>query len=309
MIGYIFKESDLPITLVIDALDESVYFSRRGGLQALFNQLREIRIPVILTARKEFWTQRQQDFTELFGLTGRSEGRHHTRIRLIELLDWGRQQISELSRNYRDTLTDSARRKNLEQFIKIVDSDEYENYYGDIPKRPLFLRFILETVADGGVRHTGRAKLYYEWAEMKIHRDVCRPMIWGSVGRQPILSETEPLDETLRLAFRAMMLAAQQMTNVSGDDVELLPDCSIANVLLSDEKLKGIVDPTGLFLNSLLVPVLARSHESLRIRFAHRTYQEFFLALYIKENRERFVSYNLPTPVVEHLTDIENEGL
>jgi len=105
------------------------------------------------------------------------------------------------------------------------------------------------------------------------------------------------------------MLAAQQMTNVNGVDVELLPDCSIDDVLISDEKLRGIVDPTGLFLNSLLVPVLTRSHQSLRIRFAHRTYQEFFLALYVKENSEKFVGLNLPPAIVEHLADIENEGL
>jgi hypothetical protein len=307
-IRYIFKESDLPITLVIDALDESVYFSRRGGLQSLFNQLREIRCLVILTTRKEFWTQRQQDFSELFGRTGSPEKRRLTHIRLIELLPWGGEQIGELSRKYCNTLVDSTQRKNLEQFINIVDSDEYETYYGDIPRRPLFLRFILETVAERGVRHTGRAKLYYEWAQMKIRRDVCRPMIWGNMGRQPIISETETLDETLRTAFRAMMLAAHQMTNLNGDDIELLPDCYLDNVLLSDEKLRGVVDPTGLFLNSLLVPIIARSHELIRIQFAHRTYQEFFLALYIKENHEQFLSYNLPAPIVELVKDLENEG-
>jgi hypothetical protein len=308
-IRYILKESSLPVTLLIDGLDESVYFSRRGGLQSLFNQLREIRVPVVLTARKEFWAQRQQDFTDLFGFSGKLGEKQHRRIKLIELQEWRGEQIARLAAHYKDTLTDGKKRENIENFIEVVNSNEYEDYYGDIPKRPLFLRFILETVADNGLHRTGKAKLYYEWAEAKIRRDIYRPMIWGHVGRQPIISEMESPDETLRLAFRAMMLASERMINIRGKDIELLPDCSIDSVLLTDEKLKGVFDPTGLFLNSLLVPLLSPPHESLRVKFAHRTYQEFFLALSIRKRREYYKDYNLPAPVVEHIINMENEGL
>lgn len=306
---YLFRESNFPVMLLIDGLDESVYFSRRGGLQSLFNQLREIQSPIVLTARKEFWAQHQQDFAELFGFSGKLAETKHRRIKLIELLAWQSKQISELATHYKATLINEGQRKNVDDFLEVVDSGEYQNYYGDIPKRPLFLRFILETVAEKGIHRVGRAKLYYEWAEAKIRRDIRMPMRWGNVGRQPIISETEPPDETLRIAFRAMMLASQRMTNIRGKDIELLPDCTIDSVLLADKKLKCMLDPTGLFLNSLLVPVLLRPHELLRLRFSHRTYQEFFLALSVRECPESYKDYNLPASVIEHLTDMNNEAL
>ena len=105
------------------------------------------------------------------------------------------------------------------------------------------------------------------------------------------------------------MLASELMTNLRENDIELLSDCSVDDVLQADIKLKKIDEPTGLFLNSLLVPILSRSHESLRIRFAHRTYQEFFFALAIKSNREKYKDYALPASVIEHLVDIESEGI
>ena len=200
-IRYLFRESSLPVTLLIDGLDESIYFSQRGGLQSLFNQLREFRFPVVLTARKEFWAQRQQDFSELFGFSRKPGENQIRRIRLIELLEWNSRQIGDLARRYQVALAEKRQRDNLQGFIDIVDSDGYEKYYGDIPKRPLFLRFILETVADVGIHYTGKARLYYEWAENKIRRDIQRPMKWGDIGRQPIISDTESPDETLRLSF------------------------------------------------------------------------------------------------------------
>lgn len=50
-------------------------------------------------------------------------------------------------------------------------------------------------------------------------------------------------------------------------------------MLLSDERLKAVLDPTRLFLHSLLIPPTRSTPEKLETGFAHRTYQEFFLAL------------------------------
>jgi len=307
---YLLKDEATPVILILDGLDESVYFSRRGGLQSLFNQLRDIRVPVVMTARKEFWTQRQIDFSNLFGEAGSRVKGVHRRIRLIELLPWEKEQIGLLARRYTDTLKDAEQREHLNRLIQIIESNEYEDYYGDIPRRPLFLKFILETVAQRGVHRTGRARLYYEWAKTKIIRDIRQPMRWGTVKRAPIISEGESADMTLRLAFHAMMLAAFRMTLRRGNTIELLPYCFMDEILLSDERLKQIIDPTGLFLNSLLVPMSAHlSHGPLQVRFGHRAYQEFLLALYLREHPGELENVILPDEVAVHIKELDNESL
>jgi hypothetical protein len=309
-INYILKDEETPVILILDALDESIYFSRPGGLQQLFNQLRDIRIPVILLARSEFWEGKQNDFANSYGLTAINKDKLYKRkVKIIRLKDWQREQIRTLAQRYRDTQAE-GRRSNLDELVRIIDSGEYEEVYGDIPKRPLFLRFILDSVAEQGVKRKGKARLFYDWIELKIRRDVLNPTSLGGEGRKPILPNALETETTIRLAFKAMKLAAFKMTARLEQDnsLELLSSCDIEDVLLSDERLKTVLDPTGLFLHSLLIPHRS-TPEKLEIEFAHRTYQEFFLALYIKDNQQQYDHINLPPAVEEHLISIKDEAI
>src|SRR5438067_1365308 len=84
--GYVLKDKDTPVILILDALDESIYFSRPGGLQQLFNQLRDIRVPVILLARSEFWEGKQSDFANSYGLRTETQSKIVNRkVRMIRL--------------------------------------------------------------------------------------------------------------------------------------------------------------------------------------------------------------------------------
>lgn len=310
VVEQVLKERKNPLVLIIDGLDESIYFSYRGGLQWLFNHLREVLVPVILLARTEFWQAKLTDFTTSIGQVNQKGEERRRTVKLIELLPWTKRQIAELAKRYRDTLTESAKRARLDQLIETIQDGSYAKFYGTIPSRPLFLKFILDTVAERDVHHTGRAQLYYEWVRMKLARDVVNPMKWGSLGRAPIVGNTESVDATIRLSFQAMMLAAFHMTARKDNVLELLPSCPIDDILLSNERLKGITDPTGLFLNSLLIPVSpSLVYEPLRIRFAHRAYQEFFLALYLREHPEIIEGMEIPDSIREHLLDLDNEGI
>lgn len=309
-IDYVLKDRKTPVILILDALDESIYFSRPGGLQQLFNQLRDIKVPVILLARSEFWEGKQNDFANSYGLRPVNKDKlFNRRVEIIRLKDWQPEQIRELARRYRDTQR-GERRSNLDEFIRVIDSGEYETIYGDIPKRPLFLRFILDSVAEQGVRRKGKARLFYDWIELKIRRDVLNPTSFGGAGRAPIIPNAEGSETMIRLAFKAMKLAAYKMTILSEQNnaLELLSSCEVDEVLLSDERLKAIIDPAGLFLHSLLIPSRSNA-EKLEIGFAHRTYQEFFLALYIRDNERQFVNINLPKAVEEHLISIKEERI
>jgi len=309
VVEQVLKERNNPLVLIIDGLDESMYFSYRGGLQWLFNHLREVLVPVVLLARTEFWQAKLLDFTTSIGMKQKGEERRRT-VKLIELLPWTKDQIAELAKRYRNTLMDPAQQARLNQLIMTIEDGSYTNFYGSIPSRPLFLKFILDTVAERDIHQTGRAQLFYDWVRMKIARDTVNPMRWSSLGRAPIVGRTESVDATIRLSFLAMMLAAFQMTQQNGDVLELLPSCPIDDVLRASERLIGITDPTGLFLNSLLLPVSpSPTYEPLRIRFAHRAYQEFFLALYLREHPNMNGSIKVPDSVTEHLRDLDLERI
>jgi hypothetical protein len=309
-INYLLKDEDTPLILILDALDESIYFSRKGGLQQLFNQLRDIRVPVILLARSEFWEGKQDDFTRSYDLSSPDKDKFFNRkVTIIRLTDWGQEQITRFTQRFAETQV-GLRRSHLDDLLRIIESGEYEEIYGDIPKRPLFLSFILYSVAEQGVRRTGKARLFYEWIELKIHRDVLNPMRFGGAGRMPIAPNAEETKTTVRLALRAMKIAAYKMTMRSEkeDVLDLLSSCDVEDVLLADERLKTVLDPTAIFLHSLLIPVRA-TPEKLEIGFAHRTYQEFFLALYIRDNPEQFIGVDLPQAVLGHLASIKAEGI
>jgi hypothetical protein len=307
-LNYILKDEATPVILILDALDESIYFSRPGGLQQVFNQISDIRVPVILLARSEFWESKQDDFANSYGLRSKTkEHKFNRTVRVIRLKDWDHDQIKALAERYRQTL-DGQERSNLDELVRIIDSGEYEELYGDIPKRPLFLRFILDSVSEQGVIRKGRATLFYDWIVMKIRRDVLNPLKFGGQGRVPIVPSAEETQTTIRLAFKAMKLAAYKMTTLSGHKLELLPSCDVEGVLLSDERLKAILDPTGLFLHSLLIPTHTTA-EKLEIGFAHRTYQEFFLALYIRDHEQNFVNIELPKAINDYLEALRAERI
>lgn len=310
VVEQILKERKNPMVLIIDGLDESIFFSYRGGLQWLFNHLRAVLVPVVLLARAEFWHAKLGDFTTSIGQANQKGEERGRKVKLIELLPWTDHEIGFLAKRYRDSLIESEQRSRLDQLIATIDNGSYTKFYGNIPSRPLFLKFILETVAERDVHHTGRAQLYYEWIRMKIARDVVNPTKWGAPGRAPIVGNTESVDATIRLSFQAMMLAACNMTKRRDNLLELLPSCSLDEVLMSNERLKGITDPTGLFLNSLLIPISpSLTFEPLRIRFAHRAYQEFFLALYIRNHPEIIQGTEIPDSIGEHLRDMDLEGI
>jgi hypothetical protein len=310
IIEYLLKNEKHPVVLILDALDESLYFSRRGGIQTLFNQLRDVKVPIILTARSEFWALRQSDFHVPFGIT--ATARTHTRnnvIKLIELFPWNDAQIVELAMRFRESLDDHEAKERITGFIELVNNGTYHEMYGDIPRRPLFLKLILDTVAVQEVKKIGIARLFYDWTYRKISRDINEPMRWGGLGREPILNENETADETITLSFIAMMNAAAQMTETLIDELVLLPDCVLNDIVSDDERLSGISGTTGLFLNSLLVPAPKFPHKQLKVCFCHRAFQEFFLALHIHENPDVFDGVKLPEAIEDFLLSIRGEEI
>lgn len=311
VVEYAFKDAELPVVLILDGLDESAFLTHRGGFQHLFNSLREVRIPVVVTMRSEFWIRGERDFAAVFGETATQGPKRYRRLRLIELLPWTVDQILTLIRRHRDVTTRRSSRTRLDALAMLVETGRFHTLYGDLPQRPLFLRLIVESVMDQGLpgERVSRARLLHDWAELKILRDVNEPIHAGGTGRMPILSDFESSETTVELAWEAMMAAAGAMVVEYEGELELTADCELETALLSSPRLAALTEPQGLFLNSLLLPVPQPRGTPLRIRFAHRTFQEFFLARYLLQRPAAHAGLRLPASVVAWIEDIESEQL
>ncbi|HRC85592.1 MAG TPA: hypothetical protein PK413_08285, partial [Thermoanaerobaculia bacterium] len=109
----LFKDESLPLVLVLDALDESAFLCRQGGLLALFNNLREVRIPVVLAMRQEFWLSRRLELEESFGMLATKTPDRISRIRAVELLPWQDDQILACLSRARELVTAEEERQRL----------------------------------------------------------------------------------------------------------------------------------------------------------------------------------------------------
>jgi hypothetical protein len=307
-LDYLLKDAKQPIILILDALDESIYFSRPHGLQDLFNHITDVKVPVILLAREEYWVTKQEQFATSFGQQAVKQDKNvKTKAKVIKLKDWGKEQIKAFAERYQAEFK-GAELANLNDFINLVKNDVYKQIYGDIPKRPLFLNYILESVAFEGIKSKSKAKLFYDWVCLKIKRDFRNPILAGGEGRNSILHNRTPNneDEVLRLSFKIMKIAASKMTLIQNNHLELLPFCDIEEIKADNPDLAFSLDAVGLFLHSLLEQEKSTA-EKQTVKFSHRTYQEFFLSLFIRDNPNQFENVSLPEAIQTQLAELESE--
>ena len=275
------------LTFVIDGIDESVFFTRPGGLQHLFNMLRDVHATVLITARSELWNAKQAEFATAVG-TPLSKGKSpqlRLRVGLVNLLPWTPDHSTLLVRAHARLEVDPHARRRLAQFADQLSDTGTVGVYGDLVQRPLFLRMIIDTIAEGRNAPTSRRALFEEWARLKIHRDVVAPRRGRGPGRMPILPDVLGIDETVETAFALMERCASLMCVQDGATCELLESCDV-QALLDDARLPMGTAVLGLVLNSLLVPADARMAPSpRRVRFAHRAFQEYFTARWMSRSR------------------------
>jgi hypothetical protein len=309
-VEYILKgNTALALAVVVDGIDESGILSRRGGFQHLFNMFHEVRVPTLFTMRTEMWIDGQKDFASAFGSPAGHGERRNRKVRLVELLPWDVDQIRTLIRRFRDGRPDDAEKSRLEGLEHLLDNGEFELLYGDIPRRPLFLQMILDTVTEEGIPRlrVGRARLLHDWVRRKIRRDIEEPEKYG-MGRAPLVAERETSTTVEDVAWEAMVRAAAAMVERVEGVLELKPDCLLNPLLASSPRLAQIVEPQALFLHSLLLPVRRETLGSARrVRFAHRTFQEFFLAWCSLTDPEALPDSSLPPAVEDWVRQIRED--
>jgi hypothetical protein len=107
-----------------------------------------------------------------------------------------------------------------------------------------------------------------------------------------------------------MMIAAKLMTVITDNVLELTGECSIEEIINNCDELKYVVDPTGIFLNSLIVPIKSSSsHLPTNVKFAHRLFQEYFLAMHILINMKEYQYYKFPSEILDHIHGLQAENV
>jgi len=308
VIQRIVSEPDVPLVTVIDGIDESSFLAKHGGFQQLFNILQEIKVPVVLTMRSELWDKGRVMFETAFGSAPQRVSPRNREVLRVDLLPWDDERIRLLIDRYREGLEDAEARSRLNGLSDLLARGELDRIFGDIPRRPLFLRLLLDTVAEAGLPAggTGRARLLHDWALLKLRRDRAAPIEAGGEGRLPLAERAD----SVQLAWEAMLQAAAEMVEPVEGVYELTADCPLERVLRSSESLRRIEDSLSLFLNSLLLPSAPSILGApLKIRFAHRAFQEFFLAWFSLLHPEKLQESPLPDSVLEWASQIQAEGL
>jgi hypothetical protein len=299
ILKYLTQSEKKDMVLIIDALDESPAFERSHNLHRFFNLLGHAKIPIVVTMRTEFWAARRGDFDASLGEGVERESTTQT-LEVVELRSWGDEQIVAAATSFQSDLTDPRAIRRVGQFIENVGEARYEQFYGDIPRTPLFLKFILDVLQEQDVEKLNRADLIEHWVRLKIVRDVVAPSRFGG-ARLPIRSDLVTSDDTVALSFTSMRAAALTMCRRQADRVELLPSCTFDAV----RRAMGVDapdSPTSLMLNSVLIPTADRQIDGTQlIRFAHRMFQEFFLASALIEAPDALDNAMLPEAVANWL--------
>lgn len=278
VVGPVLKyltQFDSGIGIIVDGLDEAPALRTSFGLQTFFNLFRRAKVPIIVTMRTSFWHQRRSDFETELDPSGRE-----STVQTLEVLDlapWSDELVARAATRHLHLIGDDAAQQRIRELIETVRSGNASTEYGEVLRTPLFLRIILDLLTSGHATHLSRAQLIERWARLKVIRDVEAPARTGG-ERIPITAGTLDSDETVRQSFASMRAAARCMTEAAGDELRLRPDCTFEEI----ESHMGPRAPQSalaLTLNSLLVTTgPPRDDGVTRLRFAHRLFQEFFLA-------------------------------
>lgn len=307
---FLIRNSEIKPLLIIDGLDEAAVLTAGDGAHRVFNWLKEVQAPVVLTMRTAMWLEAFSRFTRPHAtyLIGPKAPRRKTKLTTIELEPWGKNEILSLLEKETAFEVDVSRKTRVSRLRETLsrDEDRFNALFGDIPRRPLFLRMLTAYVAEEDVpdKPLSRNKLMRTFVEMKLHRDSEAPFNHGgSTGRSAIV-EGWSFEKRISTSLSLMCGAAGAMTSLHGPFVGLSDSCTLAQAASKANLAYVELDELVVVLNSLLEFDRAQqpsSFDKRRLVFSHRAFQEFFLARYTLDHEEEFVGLKIPMEVTSWL--------
>lgn len=259
---------DANCVLILDGLDEHRYFYTSKGLQCIFGTLRELSCEVVISMRKEF-------FDAMQGNLALALREAHSGYLFCGLKEWDQGPIVAFLQSYAST-------PHINDLIGHVEGKEYEGLFGDIPRRPLFLRMLADDLLAGINCAGDLAELYRRYFSRKVDRDLSTPFDRSADGGRPLpVEELDVLDLKGRLLRLMEELAVRNLVPLVESPQLAFRESLEESELLSLAETVGLsgVQALPLLLHSILVSISPRTEFApFRMRFAHSSFQEYFAA-------------------------------
>lgn len=265
------------IMFLIDGIDEHIAAYSKKGLQNIFNRINELQVDCLISLRKEFWDDRTGDLISIFS-------KYRKYNSLIELIDWSNHQIINYIEEFESHENVTNNNKIIE-FKELIKNNKSEEVFGDIPKRPLFLKMILQDAVLGNLKTKSLNTLYENYLIEKFTRDREGSFVDNKTGRLLELENNTDKFAIINSIWQIMKLVAGEMVTIENNELKLNSFIyeDTLNTIIKDSTIN--ISSIEILLNSVLIPLTQRTLEGLKLIFAHRSFQEYFTALYLKKER------------------------
>jgi hypothetical protein len=267
--------------LLIDGLDESPWALKPGSLARLWRCIRDLGLAAALSAREELVNSRPTEF---------SDGVLQIPFDRLELLDWPDELILHFLDRFA-SCRDGTVPDGFREFRELVRIGQYANVYGDIPKRPLFLGMLAVDAWAGCEPVRQLHRLYGQYFRRKFSSDRFSSSALGESLRPSRIVEEFGNDEACERLILIMEDAASRMVGYENRKaIKASSNAIILHDTINEDDLKLIAANHGiaflqfedLTMHSLLQPSGRDSVTRARLsRFAHRSYQDWFLARHL----------------------------
>lgn len=270
-------ENNPNIILLFDGLDEHLQFFKLEGLKRLFNSTANFKAPCVFSFRQSYWEEHHDDFRLALS-------KNKADIEYIFLKEWNNNHISKFITLFESTQSEALTADEIvriNEFVSIVNDDLYKKYYGDIPKRPLFLKMILRDIVSDKMKAQNISGLYEDYFKEKFERDIQGQ--FASFEPQREIDSTFSIRYLLQTMLTVHETAAMScITNEVNFNTREI--ASIENIIHEKEirrvlEFNKLANNLAHFINlSVLTPVSRRGNMNMRLRFVHKSFMEFFIA-------------------------------
>lgn len=299
----VFKKaisSSNKMVLIFDGLDEHNFAYKYIGLKHIFSSFLDFTAPIIITMRKEFWEERREDIKLTIGKPDKN-------ISILQLTEWNESNILEFL-ELNKISTDFPEKLNW--FKQLLKSKEYAKHFGDIPKRPLFLKMLLKDLSDGNESTNSISKLYENYFIEKFKIDlngyigqISRPLsIKGGIVTQ------SKLITTILEKIAIKMISDHEKNPITLK--EFIFEREIETILQEN----NIPDILEILMHSVLMPFGSKELSGFKLKFAHKSYQEYFTARYIfnevilNDNPTFDKKLFYPQTIIDFIISMINDG-
>jgi len=174
--------------------------------------------------------------------------------------------------------------QSVQKFIETVQTGNYQKYYGDIPKRPLFLNMLTKDIIREELQERNLSEMYENYLTNKFHIDLTRAFNENTELKPIDLIGKEDTFKVLQKIISILVEVSALMV-INNEDYEAILLAEIHEDTI-EERVKMIkvkeISITDILLNSVLIPIAKRSStENFLVKFAHKSYQEYFTARFL----------------------------